>query len=171
MTSDKRRLLITVAVAVVALDAASKALAAHFLAGRGTVSVDGIFYLRLYHNHAGPGGVFEGHPVLVSLLAAASVTAIIFAARHVRTTTTASALGLLLGGGVGNLLDRLASPEPLRGGVIDWLKPTLSSGSMNLADLAINAAVLVLLLGTAFEWWAAHSRHSEPDPPVPQPSP
>jgi signal peptidase II len=156
----KRRLVATAAAVVVLLDAASKALAAHFLAGRGPVSVlGGAFHLDLYRNFAGPGNTFAGHPVLVTLLAMAGVAVIAVLATRVRTSTAAIAVGLLLGGGVGNLLDRLLSaPGPLRGGVIDWLRPAWSKGSMNLADLSLEAAILVLVLGPALAWWRHRSR-------------
>jgi len=80
---------------------------------------------------------------------------------RVRTTSYAVAVGLLLGGGVGNLLDRLLrAPGPLRGGVIDWIKPTLSSGSLNLADLSINAGVAAMLIALALEAY----RRPRPEP-------
>jgi signal peptidase II len=88
----------------------------------------------------------------------------------------AHALGLLLGGGVGNLLDRLLSaPGPLRGGVIDWIKPTLSSGSLNIADLSINAAVVAVLIGLALDWQrrlrpGADGMLTEPDTDPPSPA-
>jgi signal peptidase II len=150
----KRRLVATIAGAVVALDAATKAIAAHALAGHGIVDVlGGAFHLELYRNDAGPGNILRGHPVLVSVLSLIAVALISAAAWSVRTTSFAVALGLLLGGGVGNLLDRLlGAPGPLRGGVIDWIKPTLSSGSLNLADLSINAAVVAVLIGLALDW-------------------
>lgn len=145
-----RRLALTIATAVVALDTVSKALAAHYLAGRGTVEVlGGALRLELYRNFAGPRNTFEGHPVLVSILAMAGVAVIAVLVVRVRTTTVAIALGLMLGGGIGNLLDRLlGAPGPFRGGVIDWLRPAWSSGSMNLADVSLTVAV-VLLLATA----------------------
>jgi signal peptidase II len=148
-----RRLAFAVAAIVVALDTITKALAAHYLAHRGIVNVlGGAFHLELYRNHAGPGNSFEGHPVFVSLLSLAAVTAIAVVATMVRGTTTAITCGLLLGGGLGNVIDRLVTaPGPLRGGVIDWLKPTLSSGSMNLADLSINLALVVLVVGSLIE--------------------
>lgn len=50
-----RRLVMTIAAAVVALDAVSKAIAAQALAGRGVVNVlGGLFHLELYRNFAGP---------------------------------------------------------------------------------------------------------------------
>jgi signal peptidase II len=150
----KRRLVATIAGAVVALDAATKAVAAHALAGHGVVDVlGGAFHLELYRNFAGPGNILRGHPVLVSVLSVIAVVLITTVAWSVRTTSFAVAAGLLLGGGIGNLVDRLlGAPGPLRGGVVDWIKPTLSSGSLNLADLSINAAVIALLIGLALDW-------------------
>lgn len=150
----KRRLVAAIAGAVVALDAATKAVAAHALAGRGVVDVlGGAFHLELYRNFAGPGNILRGHPVLVSVLSLIAVVLITTIAWSVRTTSFAVAAGLLLGGGIGNLLDRLlGAPGSLRGGVVDWIKPTLSSGSLNLADLSINAAVIALLIGLALDW-------------------
>ena len=165
-----RRLALIVAAVVVAVDAASKAIAAHYLAGRGIVNLfGGHFHLELYRNHAGPGGTFAGDPVLVSLLSLAAVIVIAALALTVRARSTAVALGLLLGGGIGNLIDRLVTaPGPLRGGVIDWIKPTMHGGSMNLADLSINAALIVLIVGGAIEWWLdARSRRAGPPEAAP----
>jgi signal peptidase II len=148
-------LIAATAAAVIALDAVTKALAVHFLTGRGTVTVlGGALRLELYRNYAGARNTFQGHPVLVSVMAMAGIAAIALLAGRVRTPSAAVAVGLLLGGGVGNLLDRLlGAPGLLRGGVIDWLKPAWSSGSMNLADLAVTAAVLVVACSAAGGWW------------------
>jgi signal peptidase II len=79
----------------------------------------------------------------------------------VRTTSYAVAVALLLGGGVGNLLDRLLDARgPLRGGVIDWIKPTLSSGSLNVADLSINAGVVAMLIALTLESYRRRPRAS-----------
>ena len=136
-----------------AVDAVTKAVAASALAGRGVVNVfGGAFHLELYRNFAGPGNILTGHPVLVSLLSLIAVALIAVVAWSVRSTAYAVAIGLLLGGGVGNLLDRLLrAPGPLRGGVVDWIKPTLSSGSLNVADLSINAAILAMLVAVGLD--------------------
>ena len=149
------KLAFAVAAAVVALDAATKLLAVELLSGRGRVDVlGGLFHLELYRNFAGPGGRFAGHVVLISLFTLLAVAVLAVVATRVRTTAAALAVGLLLGGGIGNGLDRLLrAPGPLHGGVVDWLKPTLESGSMNVADLAINAAIAVVLVAAAVSWW------------------
>lgn len=163
--SEPRRrtgLIAAIAGAVLALDAASKALAVHYLSGRGTVDVlGGAFHLRLYRNFAAAGNRWEGHPVEVSLFTVLAVAVMLVAVARVRTTFAALALGLMLGGGIGNLLDRLLrAPGPLRGGVVDWLKPTLSSGSMNLADLAVTAAVILVLASGPLGWWREREARS-----------
>ena len=149
----KRRLIATIAGSVVALDAVTKAIASRALAGRGIVDVfGGVFHLELYRNFAGPGNILTGHPLLVSVLSLIAVVLIAGYAWGIRTTSYAVAIALLLGGGVGNLLDRLLrAPGPLRGGVVDWIKPTLSSGSLNVADLSINAGVVAMLIALALE--------------------
>jgi signal peptidase II len=146
----RRRAVLLIAGAVVALDAATKALAVQFLSGRGSVSVlGGALHLQLFRNFAGPRDTFEGHSVLVSILALAGVAAIAAVSTRVRTRPAVIGLGLLLGGGTGNLLDRLLrAPGPLRGGVVDWLRPPWSGAEMNLADLSITAGVLVIVFAT-----------------------
>jgi signal peptidase II len=157
---------LTVAAAVVALDALTKALAVHYLSGRGRVEVlGGRFHLELYRNFDGPGNSLAGQTVLISIFTVAAVAAMLFAVTRVRSATTALVLGLLLGGGVGNMLDRLLrAPGPLHGGVVDWLKPTASGGSMNIADLSLNAALIVVVVAAALAWW--RERHA--GAPVPE---
>ena len=156
------KLALAVAATVVALDAGTKFLAVELLSGKGRVDVlGGLFHLELYRNFAGPGGRFAGHVVLISVFTIAAVAVLAIIATRVRTTGAAIAVGLLLGGGIGNGLDRLLrAPGPLHGGVVDWLKPTLESGSMNVADLAINAAIVVVVIAAALSWW--RERQAEP---------
>jgi len=146
-------LIVTIAASVVVLDAVTKAIASQALAGRGIVDVmGGAFHLELYRNFAGPGNILTGHPLLVSVLSLVAVALLVRYAWVVRSTGYAVAVALLLGGGIGNLLDRLLrAPGPLRGGVIDWIKPTLSSGSLNIADLSINAGVLAMLIALTLD--------------------
>jgi signal peptidase II len=165
--SSTLRLSLATAAAVVALDAATKALAVHFLSGRGIVHVPGgAIRLELYRNFAGPRNTLPGHTVLISLAAIVAVAAFAVLAMRVRTTALAVATGLALGAGIGNLLDRLfRAPGPLRGGVVDWLRPAWSSGSMNVADVAIQAAILVLLGAVVADVLSrSHRRASAPAP-------
>ena len=60
----------------------------------------------------------------------------------------------------------MTSPGPLTRRRDRWIEPTLHGGSMNLADLSINAALIVLIVGGAIEWWldARSRRAMSPDP-------
>jgi signal peptidase II len=167
--TQHRRLIATIAGTVVLIDAITKAIASRALAGRGVVNVlGGAFHLELYRNFAGPGNILRGHPMLVSLLSLIAVCLIAAVAWSVRSTSYAVAIGLLLGGGVGNLSDRLLrAPGPLRGGVVDWIKPTLSSGSLNVADLSINAAVLAMFVALALDAYRQRRGAGDRDDAVP----
>jgi signal peptidase II len=143
-----RRLALYIAAAVLAADQAAKLLAVHGLAG-GPVGLVGGVHLQLYRNYAGPGGSWAGHTVLISVFTVvAAIVLFVVILRSRLDRLTAIGLGLFLGGALGNGLDRLLrGPAPLHGGVVDWLAPSAHGGSMNLADLALNAAVLVMVAG------------------------
>lgn len=143
-----RRLAFIVAATVVLVDQVAKQIATRALAD-GPVHVVGGLHLQLFRNFAGPGGHWAGHTVLISIFTVAAALALAVAIFRIRLDRlTAIALGLFLGGALGNGLDRLfRGPGPLRGGVVDWLAPSAHGGSMNLADLALNAAVLLLVAG------------------------
>ena len=134
---------------VLLADQLSKQIATRALVD-GPVHVVGGLHLELYRNFAGPGGNFAGHTVLISIftvVAALALSVVVLRFRGL-DRITAIALGLFLGGALGNGLDRLfRGPGPLRGGVVDWLAPSAHGGSMNIADLALNAAVVLMVAG------------------------
>jgi signal peptidase II len=154
-----------VAAAVLLVDQVAKLLAVHFL-GEGPVHIVGGIHLQLFRNFAGPGGNFAGHTVLISVFTVvAAIALIVVIARSRLDRLNAIALGLFLGGALGNGLDRiLRGPAPLHGGVVDWLSLSSNGASMNLADLSLNAAVLVLVTGALLSWLTTKKRRRvDPD--------
>lgn len=147
-STGSRRLAFAVAAAVVLLDQVAKQLATRML-GDGPVHLFGGVHLQLLRNFAGPGGHWAGHTMAISIFTVLAALALVVAIARSRVDRlTAVALGLFLGGALGNGLDRLfRGPGPLRGGVVDWLAPSAHGASMNLADLALNAALVLLLAG------------------------
>lgn len=152
-------LIAAIAGAVVILDQASKALATHYLAGQQpTELLGGLIRLDYYRNFAGPNNIFPGHTEAISLFGILAVIVLLAIGYRVVTTLSAVVVGLMLGGALGNLLDRLLrEPGPLRGGVVDWLRLTDRTKSMNVADLAIDAAIAVMLVGAVVLWWRERS--------------
>ncbi len=135
------------AIVVVALDQITKAIAVAALDdGRSVRAIDGIMHWTLQRNPGAAFGIFRRAPALFTVLAIVIATAIVIAAPRVRDRLNGVALGLILGGALGNLGDRLFRPPgPFRGRVIDFIDFRVWP-SFNLADAAvvIGAALLAL---------------------------
>ena len=102
-----------------------------------------------------PGAAFSlatGYTWVLSLIAVAVVVVIARIARRLRSAGWAVALGLVLGGALGNLMDRIfRAPGPLQGHVVDVVSLFAPDGSVwpvfNLADSSIvTGGVLLVLL-------------------------
>jgi signal peptidase II len=140
--------LLAVAVVVVVLDQVTKALAVSRLADGRVVQVVGeLLQLRLTFN---PGAAFSfatGYTFVFTIIAAIVVVVILRISPRLRSLPWAAALGGLLGGAVGNLIDRIwRDPAPFRGHVVDFIE--LPNWPLfNLADSAIvGAAALMIVL-------------------------
>jgi len=169
------------AATVLALDLVSKIVVVATLRGEPPVTLPG-GYLWLTHAR-NPGAAFsfaQGATVLFSAVAAVVVVVIIRTAAKLRSTAWALALGMVLGGAAGNLVDRLfRSPGPLRGHVVDWISLRTPDGRMlfpifNLADSGIVCggilAVLLAVLGREMDGTRTGAGR-EPDPVDPPPPP
>ena len=141
-------LVLVVALVVLALDIITKHVAVDRLSDRGPVEViDGFLQLRLVRNPGAAFGFASGLTVVLSLVAAVVVVVILRAARSLRSAWWAVALGLVLGGAVGNLSDRtFRHPGLFRGHVIDFVELP-HYPVFNLADSCIvtGGALMVLL--------------------------
>lgn len=142
------RALLLIAGAVWVLDQITKIVAMDRLTGRDPVELaGGLLTLRLVRNPGAAFGLAGGATVVFSLVAIVVVVAILRTARKLGSSGWALALGLVLGGAVGNLTDRLVrDPGPLRGHVVDFLELP-NWPVFNLADTAIcvGAGVVVLM--------------------------
>jgi signal peptidase II len=147
--SATRRLLILAAVAATAyaLDVISKVIVASRLADRPPVTViPHVLDLELTRNPGAAFGMAGGATILFTLVALSVVIVIVRSARRLGSTAWAVVLGLLLGGALGNLTDRLVrAPSPLRGEVVDWIH-LHHWPIFNLADSAIVIGVVLALI-------------------------
>ena len=102
----------------------------------------GLVYLTQLRNIGAAFSFAEGATVLFSLIAVVVAVVIVRTARRLYSTGWAVTLGLVLGGAVGNLIDRIfRDPGFLRGGVVDFLSVFAPDGRVfpvfNVADSAI----------------------------------
>jgi signal peptidase II len=141
--------MLGIAAVVVTADAVSKALALRDLPGRPPVRLlGGLLTLELKLNPGAAFGVGTSYTAVIALIACGVVVYVIRMAARLRSLAWTIGLGLLLGGAVGNLADRLfRAPGPLRGSVVDWLNLPHFPWTFNLADASITcAAVLIGIL-------------------------
>ena len=143
-------LFLGIATAVIVLDQLTKAWVFSSIVPGSSVTVVGDL-LRFIHSK-NDGALFGLFGSSAPVLAVASIIVIglivWYHARSGRNLLISVALGLLLVGALGNLLDRVR-----HGYVIDWVDMglgTLRFWTFNIGDSAITLAILLLLLTAVF---------------------
>lgn len=146
-------LFAAVAAAVLVLDIVSKVIVVAKLEDHAPVRLlGGAIYLVETRNSGAAFSMGTGATAVLTVIALAVVVVILRTARRMRSIGWAVALGLILGGALGNITDRLfRAPGVGRGHVVDWISLFSNDGSrfaiFNLADSAITCgAVLAAIL-------------------------
>lgn len=180
--STPRRLLIVVlvtsAVLVYIADQWTKAwVSANLEPDQPRELLGTLLQLNLTRNPGAAFSILTGSTWILTLIAGTVVVFIVITARRLGSRGWALALGLLLGGSLGNLTDRMfRAPGPGRGHVVDFLQlPNFPI--FNIGDSAIvTAAVLIALLafrginvdGTRVVEHIPKHEASEPQSPEPE---
>lgn len=145
------RNLLVVAAVILGLDLLTKTLVvANMTPGRPIYLIGDWARLLLTRN---PGAAFSmatGMTWLLTLIAVAVVVGVIRIGRTLRSLPWAFGLGMVLGGALGNLIDRLfRAPGPLQGHVVDFVAigwwPVF-----NVADSSIVCGAILLVALTVF---------------------
>jgi signal peptidase II len=146
----RTRWVLLIGLVVLVADIVSKVAVVATLSDRPPdVLVDHVLTLTVTRNPGAAFSIGAGATVLFSAVAVGVAIIIVRTARRLASRGWAIALGLLLGGALGNLTDRVfRSPAPFRGYVVDWVQlphwPVF-----NLADSAIVVGgALALVLAT-----------------------
>lgn len=151
-TRPRRRHLVAttfaVAAAVVVLDQLTKWLAVRYLEGQPPVQIIGDWLALDFLRN--PGAAFSfgtGFTFVFPVIAIAVVVVIVRKSRELGSLAWAIALGGMLGGAVGNLIDRVfRDPGMLQGHVVDFIF-VKHFAVFNVADAAITcSAVLMVVL-------------------------
>jgi signal peptidase II len=139
-------ILLGAAAFVLAADQLSKWWAIDSLPGR-TIELVGSLQLRLAMNYGTAFSIAEGRGALISLLALAIVAVLLVSGREATKPLTAVALGMVVGGALGNLLDRgfREGDGFLGGGVVDFIDLQWWP-IFNIADSAIVVGAILLFL-------------------------
>lgn len=172
LTRPRVRLLALLAALVLAADVVTKVVVVAQLEGREPVAVlGGLVYLQVLRN---PGAAFSlatGYTWVITIIVIAVVVVIVRVARRLRSVGWAVSLGLVLGGALGNLIDRmLRSPGPFQGHVVDFVSVFAPDGRafpvFNVADSAVvcGGILLVLLALLGYEPDGTRTRAQKPEP-------
>ncbi|MFD1661170.1 signal peptidase II [Streptomyces caeni] len=145
----RRRIAVLFAVAAFAyvLDLGSKLLVVARLEHHAPIRIIGDWLqLEAIRNAGAAFGFGEAFTVIFTVIAAAVIVVIARLARKLYSLPWAIALGLLLGGALGNLTDRIfRSPGVFEGAVVDFIAPK-HFAVFNLADSAIVCGGILIVL-------------------------
>lgn len=150
----KRRARLTAVVFGVAagaylLDRVTKWLVVDRLAGRAPVEViPGVLQLNYTQNSGGAFGLGGSASWLFAGATIAVSVAIVALAFRVRRMGVAIGMGLVLGGGLGNLTDRIVRGSGLSGRVVDFIDLRVWP-VFNVADAAIVVGAILIVLSSA----------------------
>ena len=144
------RTLFSVAWFVWILDLATKIWAVSALSNKPDIKVLGSFFqLTLVRNSGAAFSFAEGATIFLTIFALVVLGAILYFAPRITSKGWAVVLGLVLGGILGNMVDRIfREPGILRGHVIDWMQLP-NWPVFNIADTAIVCAALISMVLTA----------------------
>ena len=140
---------LVIALVVIAVDQLSKKWAVNSLGDGRRIHVAWTLQFNLTYNSGMAFSKGSGLGPFIGALAMIVVIGLIISLRRVRHTVTLVATGLIIGGAVGNIIDRLARGEGwLRGSVIDFIDfqwwPVF-----NVADMCVMIGAGLMLFGAS----------------------
>ncbi|MFF5443631.1 signal peptidase II [Streptomyces sp. NPDC012888] len=145
----RRRITALLVVALLAylLDLGSKMVVVAKLEHQPPIEVIGdLLKFEAIRNPGAAFGFGEAFTVIFTCIAATVIVVIVRLARKLYSLPWAIALGLLLGGALGNLTDRVfRSPGVFRGAVVDFIAPA-HFAVFNLADSAIVCGGILIVV-------------------------
>lgn len=138
-------LIVAIASATLLVDQVTKALALDRLSGDRSIELLGdVLELRLVHNASSAFGLLAVDTIFITI--ASLVVLVIFGVWAFRHREHAAVSGLILGGGLGNIVDRFVrAPGAGSGRVVDFIDLSFWP-TFNVADMAIVIGVGLLLL-------------------------
>jgi signal peptidase II len=144
--------LALVAVLTVGIDLATKQIVLSTLSDGSIVRIlGGAVYLDLIRNSGAAFSIGTGMTIIFPIVATVVIVGIIWLGRKLRSVPWAIALGLIMGGAGGNLIDRMfRAPGPFRGHVVDFISLFGPNGErfaiFNAADSALCVGVALAIL-------------------------
>ena len=141
--------LLIIGLAMIVLDSVSKSLALRALSSNPKEIIGSFLQLQLTSNSGAAFSLAPNATIFLSLLSFLAIVAIYLFSQSITSLLWGIALGFLLGGISGNLLDRIfRAPFLLRGRVIDWIRlphwPVFNLADTSIVISAVTIAILLI---------------------------
>lgn len=135
-----------IAAVLVVADLLTKRYAALNFEGDPLEIIPGFFGFTYLENPGGAFGMFQNGGVVIGVAALIITIVVLVALGMERPWLETVALGFVVGGAVGNLVDRFARGEGIIDGrVIDWIELWIIP-TFNIADASVTVAVALILI-------------------------
>ena len=137
---------------VVIIDIISKLLVSNnLLLSKSVTIIPNFFYLTYAHNYGGAWSIFENNTLAITIISFIVILGISYYVFKNKVTRKIEIIGysLLLGGAIGNLIDRI-----IYGYVIDFLDFYILGYDFpifNIADIGIVTGIILLLISMILE--------------------
>lgn len=137
-------------------DRLSKRWATSYLSEHGPTQFNTYFSIQETYNEGIAFGMFQGVGPLIGWLTIAVVAGMfIYLVRLPKEERlTKIGLALIIGGALGNMVDRL-----IFGRVLDFIVTPLRASIFNVADIAINAGMITVILATIWSAYRARKQN------------
>jgi signal peptidase II len=144
-----RKVPFGLAIAAIALDQLTKVLAERLLTEGPVDIIPGFLDVRFAENPGASFSSFQNAGPFLGIAAVGAAFLVVFMIERSESAGERAGLGLILGGALGNLVDRMVRGDGfLDGAVIDWIN-FRNFPTFNIADSAITIGAVILL-------WAAY---------------
>jgi signal peptidase II len=153
--------LLGAAASVIVADQVTKSIALARLSDRGVTLIPGFMGFRITYNSGGAFGIFQGTPLVFLIAGLLIGTVILFWVRSLGEAAWLLPFGLILGGGLGNVIDRVFRDPG--GEVVDFIDVHFRDFQwplFNVADMAIVIGVGLVLITSG----RTDKRDAEEDP-------
>jgi signal peptidase II len=145
----RRATLAMIALALIAVDRGSKMIVDGMDLGAPHQLIGSLLQIIRGENRGGLFGIVQGSATLLAALSIGVILALVISHEREqlpRVTPMTVGVGLLVGGAIGNLIDRLAF-----GYVLDFIDVGVGSlrfWTFNIADAGISLGIVILLIDT-----------------------
>lgn len=147
-------MLAAIAVVIFAADQFVKQIVVSTMREDEVISViDGVLQWYFVRNSGAAFSLASGQTWLLTIVSVAVIVAVVIVSRRIHSKLWATVFGLVLGGALGNLFDRIfREPGFFQGHVVDYIStPWLIPAIYNIADIAIVVGMISFVLLTILD--------------------